>query len=405
MSSDFEGIRVSNDTRTIKPGEYYVPFVGEKLDGHDFIDEALKKGAAGVIEPEELYKLAKEKLEKYKTTVIGVTGSVGKTTMKEALGTVLSEKFNVLHSSGNLNTLLGLSMEIINKLEETHDIFVAEIGMDRAGEIKETCTFIKPHIGVVTIISQVHMENLGSQEAITRAKGEMLESMDESGVAFINSLDKNSEPLFGIGVCAKRKYNDVKVVLPEGCDLLGSHVSSLYSGVLSVGKHLGLSKKQINAGFTKIKNEKGRLNLLLGKNGSKIIDDSYNSSPPAAEVALDVLANFPGKNKIAVLGDMLELGEKELEAHAAIVALAKTKANEIYVVGNLMKKVSKGLKHFDSWKEVCDYFESSIQLKKGDVVLVKASQGIRLEKLVKVLLDNPQKAKELLVRQTPNWDV
>src|SRR3989304_8149940 len=184
-------MRVNQDSRTIKKGEWFVAVKGENFDGHNFIPEALKKGAGGVIEINDLYELARRKLAKINPKVIAVTGSYGKTTTKEAIYKVLSKKYSVLRTQGNLNTPLGVAMEVVNNLKYHHRVLVAEGGMDRTGEIRETCSVIRPGIAVITPIGEIHLEKLGTLEKIRRAKAEILESLPNDGVAVLNSDDPN----------------------------------------------------------------------------------------------------------------------------------------------------------------------------------------------------------------------
>jgi len=416
-------MKVCQDSRLIKKGEYFVAVKGEKFDGHNFIDEALRKGAAGVLEEEDLYELARKKLEKVKPEVTAVTGSTAKTSTKEAIATVLSQKFKLLKSSETLNTKLGLAIEIVNNLKKSHQKLVVEIGMDRLGEIAETCQLLKPRIGVVTFINPTHQEKLKTLENIIQAKGELVEALPKDGVAVLNEDDENVRSLekkclcpivwYGKGEGADVRPEIIRVKLP----LLGEHQIYNALAAAAVGEVCGLSSEEINQGFKKLKPLKGRLNLLDGINGSKILDDTYNSSPKSAAAALAVLKNFPAKRRIAVLGDMLELGDFEEEGHRLVGNIvARSKVDVLITVGKKAKIISEQiLQHYivlknrlkifrvDSHEEVLEVLKEKIKPREGGIILVKGSRGMRMEKVVGKLLKDPTKAKDLLVCQDVRW--
>ena len=443
---DYEKMKISKDTRTIKRGDYYVSVKGEKFDGHDFLNEAMAKGAAGIIEESDLYELAKKKLRELKPAVVAVTGSVGKTTTKEAIGTVLSEKYKTLTSAGNLNTLLGLSIEVINKLTSKHEIFVCEMGMDRPNEIKETCEVVKPSISVVTSINEAHLEKLGTLEAIIKTKGEILEALDVNGYGVLNLDDPNSVPLRKIGNCKKVyfstrektdfwasairtdsietrfafncSYGDLRC---EGIEvstpLLGSYCVYTCLAAAAAAVVAGCSLIEVKNGLAKLKLPKGRLNILKGINGSTLIDDTYNASPVSGAAALDVLKIVECKRKIVVMGDMLELGSYENVAHEKVgLAIADADVDLFVAVGEKMQLAADSYAHkckvsgkkprlmkYDSVDEALLKIVADIALKEGDAMLIKGSQGMRLEKITKLFLADQSKASDLLVRQDSSW--
>ncbi len=428
-------MKVCLDSRLIRPGEYFVAVKGEKFDGHQFVDEALKKGAAGVLEEEELYELAKKRLEKIKPEVIAVTGSTAKTSTKEAIAAVLSEKFKILKSAETLNTKLGLAAEIVNNLKKSHQKLVVEVGMDRLGEIKKTCQLIKPRIGVVTFINPTHQEKLKTLENIIRAKGELLEALPKDGVAILNWDDENVRSLSRSFANAQ---DDIRAVWygknhvaathasPEihpdfitvKIPLLGEHQIYNALAAAAVGKVCGLTAVEINSGLKKLKPLKGRLNLLDGINGAKILDDTYNSSPKSAAAALKVLKEFPAKRKIAVLGDMLELGSFEEEAHRLVGQMvAESKVDFLITIGERAKVICSSavycapeggrtkVRYYSTGlhDEVFKLLKNKIKLRKGDIILVKGSRGMQMERIVEKLLKDPSKAKDLLVCQDIRW--
>ena len=410
-------MKVCLDSRLIKKGEYFVAVEGEKFDGHDFVEGALKRGAAGVLEEGELYELVKKRLEKVKPEVIAVTGSTAKTSTKEAIATVLftphifpAKKGVGLKSSGTLNTKLGLAAKIVNNLKNSHQKLVVEVGMDRIGEIRETCKLIKPRIGVVTFINPTHQEKLKSLENIIKAKGELLEALPKDGVAVLNWDDENVRSLskkcqcpvvwYGKAEEAEIRPDFITVKIP----LLGEHQIYNVLAAAAVGKACGLTNKEINKGIEKLKTLKGRLNPLDGVNGSKILDDTYNSSPKSSSSALKVLKNLPAKRRIAVLGDMLELGDFEEQGHRLVgQAVAESGVDLLITVGKSSYSNTAQYHSFENSKEAANVIVDSIKPRKGDIILVKGSRGMRMERIVEKLLKEPSQASKLLVCQDVRW--
>lgn len=403
-------MKVSQDTRTIKKGEWFVPVKGERYDGHQFINEALKKGAAGVLEVGELYQLAKRRIRELTPKIIAVTGSYGKTSTKEAIYRVLSSRFKVLRTSGNLNTPLGVAMEVVNKLKPTYQVFVAEVGMGYLGEVRQSCLLINPKIGIITSVGEMHLEKLGTVENIKKAKSELLEVLSPDGVAILNYDDVNVREI------AKR-FNGEKIwygFSPEA-NINSFHIKNLKLRLLgegnryavlaayAVGRIFKIPEVEIIKALENLRPQKGRLNPLPGKNGSTIIDDTYNAGPQSMKVALEVLREFPAERKIAILGDMLELGKLEEQAHLTALAYAFEVADSVVLLGRRMKHALNQHLHTILDEKTKLATINRLRLKKGDVVLVKGSQGMRMERIVQNLLKDRSKAAKLLVRQDPRW--
>ena len=404
-------IKVCTDSRLIEAGEYFVAIKGENFDGHKFVDEVMKKGAKGVLEEVELYELASKKIRKIKPKIIGVTGSSGKTTVTKFLQQVLSTKYNTC--LGYLNTKLGLAVNVTNDMDENCEIFVAEMGMDKAGELTETTKMFPPDIAVITTINHVHLEKLGSVEAIADAKAEILYGLKKRGVAVLNKqnawVHKIGQKFTNEGGKAvwypTNKYlADIKV--PN--HLLGEHNIKNALCVVTVCKLLGLTSQEITTGLKNLKLPKGRLNVIQGKNGSVLIDDTYNANPESTKYALKVLNDYPGNRKIAILGDMLELGKYSVRDHRNIGRYVnKLNIHLLITVGNKavdIKKTSelKNSYWFDS-SDKAQEIKTVIGQKLGDVILIKGSQGVRMERITKELMMNPENAPSLLVRQDARW--
>ena len=381
-------MRVNQDSRTIKKGEWFVAIKGGNFDGHEFIVEALKKGAVGVLEINELYELARRKLAKINPKVIAVTGSYGKTTTKEAVYKVLSKKYSVLRTQGNLNTPLGVAMEVVNNLKSHHRVLVAEVGMDRAGEIRETCSIILPRIAVITAIGEMHLEKLGTLEKIRRAKAEILESLPKNGIAVLNSDDPSvvrvAEVFGGKKVWyGFSKNSQVRLdTLPKfRIKLLGKASISNALAAAAVGRVMGLPDSGIVKSLSGLRPKKGRLVLIKGRKGITVIDDTYNAGPRSVANALEVLRSLPAKRRIAVFGDMLELGRLEKQAHERIVSDAARVVDIFVPVGERMNRaVSKTGVSFVPI--------DLLSLEVGDLVLVKGSRGMRMEEIVDDILKN-----------------
>lgn len=413
--------KVSLDSRLVQPGDYFVPVRGENVDGHKFIGDAMESGAVGIVEEDDLYELASRRLERISPTVIAITGSVGKTTMRGFVAAMLSVKYKVC--SGILNTKLGLASNIINDMEKGTEFFVAETGMDRAGELTETGKFIKPGAAMLTNISETHMEGLGSLGAIKAAKAEILQTLPKDGVAFLNwdngHIREVSIQTPGEIVRYGTDQGDyTEEMLPKDLPVIGEHNRLNAVGTYAVGSYFGLSGAELLEGLDQLRPSKGRLNRLEGVNGSVIFDDTYNSSPISATYALRSVADYHFRNNLegrnlVVLGGMLELGDFEDDAHRIVgEEVANNGFDVVVLVGELAKKIAQSQKLRQSRIEI-RYVEDSVGAgefvrnilnpKKGDVILVKASQGIRLEKTVERLLKDPSKATRLLVRQDARW--
>lgn len=429
------------DSRTIEKGEFFVPVKGENFDGHKFADDAMSRGAAGIVEEAELYELAQTKLLQIAPVVIAITGSVGKSTMRDFIYTLLSAKHKC--TKGTLNTKLGLAVNIVNDLTEDDRFFIAETGMDRPGELLETGKFINPHAIVYTNISESHMEKLGSLEKIKRAKAELIQTVRPGGIIFMNWDNSSIRDIanrvppqipietFGYSEAAKYNRDYVLHLLQAGLTdrsevssfdklpfrFIGKHNYVNALGAISVADYFGITPPDIFSSIEKLTPPKGRMNLIDGTNGSVIVDDTYNSSPESAISAIASAGDYSkrlGENSrlIIVLGGMLELGDYEDEGHKKVgEALSKSVTSDVILVGELAKKVFAGIldnasiriKSVTDVNLAAEYIKTEIIPKKGDIILIKASQGIRLERLVKLIMEHSDRAQDLLVRQDARW--
>jgi UDP-N-acetylmuramoyl-tripeptide--D-alanyl-D-alanine ligase len=440
------------DSREAGPGSVFVAFPGERVDGHAFIADAFARGAiAALVERapvgdwpvidatrhaptaapldapgmpllilvddtlRALQALAGAWRARSNVRVIGITGSVGKTSTKELTAAVLARRYNTLKSSGNQNNEIGVPLTLLN-LRPEHERAVIEMGMYAQGEIDLLCQLARPHIGVVTMIGPVHMERLGSLEAIVAAKRELVAALPEDGAAVLNMDDPRVMSMAGHSRARVFTYgldpaadlwadgidsmglSGVRFTLHHGREalnvrvpLLGRHSVHTALRAAAVGVLEGLRWDEIVAGLNAGTSQL-RLVVSDGPRGSVLIDDTYNSSPDSALAALNLLADLPGRH-IAVLGDMLELGRAEKQAHRVVGRRAADVADIVIAVGERARVIGAEALALgmatDRVHVVADaaaavpILEALIQA--GDVVLVKGSLGMRMDRIVAAL--------------------
>ena len=424
----------STDTRTLQPGDTYVAIRGETHDGHRFVPQAIEAGAAGVVIDRDvavpagvavtraddtvawLVERASAAVEASGARVVAITGSVGKTTTRSAVTAVVAEGFPVVPSEGNKNTPLGLALMVLNRDIPDGAVLVLEMGARLPGDIRELCQAFPPDISVVTNVKGVHVETLGSVDGVAREKSEIVRALGPDGVACLNGDDAR--------VRAMADVNAGRTILwgtGPGCDvgpdrvtadlpILGDHALPTALSAFAVGQALGLDAAAINRGLAAIVPEKGRLARLAGTHGSTLIDDTYNASPEATVAALGVLRQLDGDRRIACLGDMLELGATEVAQHADVLRAAVRHADLVVAVGPLMAQAADALAD-DAVQTVIHSAELAEAIRSGtagfprpgDVVLVKGSQGTRMERVSEALLSPDLDPADVLPRQSESW--
>ena len=428
----------SKDTRTINEGDIYIGIKGEKFDGSKLWDEALEKGAKAVIVEnieiekdklqkyadkaiikventlEALYKLAEYKRSLYDIPVIAITGSVGKTSTKDIIANVVSTKYKTLKTEGNNNNNIGLPMTIL-KLKD-HEALVVEMGMNHFGEISLLTKIAKPTIAVITNIGTSHIGNLGSRENILKAKLEILEGMDKPILVINNDNDllhewyennKEKIEIHTIGIenqseinakkiklkeessefIALTKQEEVKVNVPVG----GTHFVYNSLCAIAIGKLLDISTENITKGISTFELTKKRMDIKKLDNGAIIINDSYNASYESMKASIEFLAKHTGKRKIAVLGDMFELGKYTKELHEKVgKEIVKNKIDVLICSGENSKYIIESVKnsstktiYFENKKQIIEKLQK--ELKNGDVVLVKASNAMKFYEICQKL--------------------
>ena len=438
-NEELEVENFSKDTRTIQKGDIYIGIKGEKFDGSNFWNQALDAGATAVlisniqISKEEkekykdktiiqvedtleaLYEIAKYKRSLYNIPVIAVTGSVGKTSTKDIIASVVSQKYKTLKTEGNNNNNIGLPLTIL-KLKD-HEALVVEMGMNHFGEIRLLTNIAKPTLAVITNIGTSHIGNLGSRENILKAKLEILEGMKIPRVIINNDNDllhkwyeENKEKIeihtYGINnssdiiaekielgeekskFVAKTSSEKVNIDVPVG----GEHfVYNALCGFM-VGKILGLSSKEIQNGISKFELTKKRMDIRVLKNGATLINDSYNASYESMKASLKYLSSRTDFRKIAVLGDMLELGDFSKELHEKVgEEVANDNIDVLICRGEFAKNIIS--KANENKKTQCILLQNNEEilsklqeiLKEGDVVLIKASNGMKFYEICQKL--------------------
>ena len=428
--------QVDTDSRDIHSGSLFIPLVGERFDGHAYINAALEGGAVGCLTSRERESYRSDKFyvkvgstqralrdlaawykSQFHIPFVAVTGSVGKTTAKDMLAAVLGTKYHVLKTEGNFNNNVGLPLTLLG-LDHSHQIGVLEMGMDKFGEIDYLANIVKPDVGVITNIGDAHIERLGSRENILKAKCELLPHIQPNGLVVLNGDDPLLSTLRGrtpvpAVFCGQGEGLDYSAKVTGGdglsyihCQLttpamdrevcipaLGAHM--VYPALIAaaVGEHFGLNPDQIEEGLRRFVPTRMRMNIIRRGDDITILDDTYNANPQSMRAAISVLADGKGSWKVAVLGDMLELGPFAPALHQGVgECLGKAGIQCLIAVGPLSEHIAQaareaGVPHVyhcadrDQAKEVL-----SQVVKPGSTFLLKASRGMKLEELTAELL-------------------
>ena len=419
----------NNDTRILQPGQLFVALQGTR-DGHDYIPAAMERGAAAVLcnrrmgdypaiyvaDPRKaLGDIAREALKGMDARVIAVTGSAGKSTTKEMIATVLGSTFRVSKTPANHNNDIGMPMAILAMPEDTQ-VAVLEMGMNHFGEIGYLSQIARPDVAVIINIGTAHMEFLGSQEGIRKAKMEIVEGMDPKGMLLLNGDDTmlrnlDREPTQRITYFGESEGCDVRSLdvrqegeflrfqvqagrlsIPVALRLEGEHYVHDALAAVAVALKLQVPPERIGECLSRFRNISGRQEIYQAGDYT-IINDCYNAGPESMAAALNVLGNRPGR-RIAVLGDMLELGERAQAEHYRVGRIAAEKADLVFVYGELAARVRDGTITGGMPENRCLVFQDRDKLvaalkqmaKPGDVLLFKASHGVHLELVLEAFL-------------------
>jgi UDP-N-acetylmuramoyl-tripeptide--D-alanyl-D-alanine ligase len=425
---------ISLDTRTIKQGEVFVALKGERFDGHDYLQTAVDKGAALVVVEDErrlpagalaikvndtlraLGDIARFHRRRFTGLVAAITGSNGKTTTKEMTAAVLASVWQVVKTEKNFNNEIGLPLTLL-RLDEGIQACVLEMGMRGLGQIKSLADIAQPNLGVITNVGVTHMELLGTQDAIAQAKGELAEAIPDNGQLVLNADDprvaamnrrSNAQVFYyslekpaDLTLVQRVSENNGQRLLIDGAwgkadfslPALGRHNASNALAALLAGLAMGVALKSAVDGLSRLQLMDQRLRLITVPSGLRVIDDTYNSSPPAVEAALEVMdgVDCTGR-RIVVLGDMLELGETAEQSHAQVGKdLARHRVDTLLAFGPLSsetaraaKEVRLDVRHYLEMEALVAELVSDISPE--DLVLVKGSRGMRMERVVHALI-------------------
>ena len=431
---------VCTDSRAVTPGCLFLPLEGERFDGHSFINSALESGAAGCItardresyQPGKFYvkvrsthralrDLARYYKSLFPIPYVAVTGSVGKTTTKDMVAAVLGIRYKVLKTEGNFNNDIGLPLTLL-RLNHSHQICILEMGMDHAGEIDYLSELVEPDVALISNVGDAHIENLGSREAIFAAKCEIFGHLKKDGLAVLNGDDAMLSTLRG-----KLSQKTVFVGSGEGLDYTAYNVDSdgathlscevktpltrfqanipalgghmIYPTLMAaaVAEHFGMGADEITQGIRAFLPTKMRMNVIRCQGDIVILNDAYNANPQSMRAAAAVLSDAKGRHRVAVVGDMKELGPNSELFHRAVGGyFAEAGVERLIAVGDLARFMAEGAR--EKGLDQAVYFEtledakSALlrELRSGATILVKASRSMAFEKIVDFLLANAE---------------
>jgi UDP-N-acetylmuramoyl-tripeptide--D-alanyl-D-alanine ligase len=424
-------VGVSTDSRSVLAGELFVALRGPNFDGHAFVAQAQARGAAAAVVEHAvdaalpmlrvadslvaLGALAREWRSRFELPVIAVTGSFGKTTVKEMMAAIVASRGEVLATRGNLNNEIGLPLTLFG-LDRQHRVAVLELGANHAGEIARMTAICRPSVGVITAAGPVHLEGFGSLEGVARAKGELYAGLPADGIAVINQ-DDGFAPLWralagtrrciGFGLHSGAEFRaeqvsqsldadgpllEFRLVTPDGTAdarlaLPGRHNALNALAAAAATWAAGWALDEIVAGLARVAGVKGRMSLRKARSGALLIDDTYNANPVALQAAIEYATALPGETWL-VLGDMRELGEASAELHAAAGRLARERGiARLYTLGPESAAAAEAFgdaRHFTALGELADALERDVPA--GVNLLVKGSRSMRLETVIERLV-------------------
>lgn len=419
---------LSIDSRTLRSGQLFVALRGPNFDGHTFVGDAHARGAAALLvegpvaeglpqiivedSRQALGQLTSRWRQRLTLSLVAVTGSNGKTTVKEMIASILGRRGSTLATQGNLNNDIGVPLTL-SRLSEQHNFAVLELGANHAGEIAYLAQLVRPTVALITNAGPAHLEGFGSLEGVARAKGEIYGALSDEGTAIINSDDQfaslwrqlardRTQITFGLDTAA-----DVRAEYelgPRGTRMhLFTPVGDVHLDLQLAGRHnvmnalaaaaaaiaVGCTLQQVAEGLERIAPVKGRLQVKRGLRGSCVIDDTYNANPESLRAALQVLKAYPGRRFLA-LGDMAELGERAVESHVEAGRVARAAGvDRLYAVGELARAAVENFdgqaKHYSSKRSLATELREDLD---ADVaVLVKGSRGMGMEEIVDAIAE------------------
>jgi UDP-N-acetylmuramoyl-tripeptide--D-alanyl-D-alanine ligase len=411
---------ISTDTRAIKPNSIFFALKGEWFDGNKFAKKAIELGCKFVVVDDEafsnvensilvdsvlitLQKLANYHRKTFSIPVIGITGSNGKTTTKELITAVLAEKYKVHYTKGNLNNHLGVPFTLL-ELNDSHEIAVIEMGANKLGDIKELVEIAEPNFGIITNIGKAHIEGFGSHQGVIDTKTEMYDFIAQSnGEIFYNANDpilveylpevkthsygENKADITGEIVSLTPFVNFKWQNNSKKSDVIKSNLVGHYNFInfltaVSIGDYFEVSNSQIKHAIENYKPSNNRSQVEKTERNTLVVD-CYNANPTSMKAAIDSFMMIDAPNKLLVIGDMLELGHISNEEHFRIVNLVVENKLNTILIGELFGKVNLGLKHYDSVDDMIN--AEKVSELNGNLILLKGSRGIKLEKLIELL--------------------
>ncbi|CQR47793.1 UDP-N-acetylmuramoyl-tripeptide--D-alanyl-D-alanine ligase [Paraliobacillus sp. PM-2] len=421
--------QVTTDSRVPMKYSLFIPLKGDKFNGHEFLDQAISNGAIAAIwdknEPiprfvptdfpiffvdntlHALQQLANDYRKKIDPTVIGVTGSNGKTTTKDIITTVLAKKFRTHQTKGNLNNHIGLPLTILNMPTDT-EVLIVEMGMNHFGEIHVLSKIALPDYAVITNIGESHIEYLKTRAGIAKAKAEILDGLSEQGTLYVDGDEPLLEPYLkqinnkSIGFSSESyQIQDTKVTSTGtkfvfenqsySIPLLGKHHAKNASYAIALANDLGLDYDSIQSGLINIKMTGMRFESLQGMHGSTVINDTYNASPTSVRAAIDVVKEMDFyQKKVLVLGDMFELGDHAKAYHQEVADSITEDIQFVCTIGEYTKEINEKIKkskptikakHFLDKEELVSYLIPLLD--ETTLLLLKASRGMKLEEVCK----------------------
>ena len=434
LDPDRSPTAVATDSRSVGEGELFIALRGELFDGHDFVEVAFRRGAcAALVERnwDELGEggsgpllvvdstlaafgaMARAYRRRYDLPVVAVVGSAGKTTTKELIAAVLGQRYRTLKTVGSENNEIGVPRTLL-QLSPNHEAVVLELAARRVGDIQYLCSIAEPTIGVLLNIGTAHLEFFESVEGVAKAKGELLDYLGESLTALVNADDRvvvqevkrTKGRLLTFGFVCESEFRGEGLVLDqEGCghfllhnnaidlNIPGRHNAYNALAAASIGRILDVSWDDIQRTLAEFKPVSMRAEIVQ-KDGIVVINDCYNANPDSMLAALDLLGEMPGTRKVAVLGDMLELGPQSGRLHAEVGVQVAARADVVLASGNQSKELVAAARlagmgddqarHFDDLNEASEFAVAN--LCRGDVVLVKASRAMAFDQVVERIL-------------------
>lgn len=425
---DAEFMGVGSDTRRLACGDLFVALVGPNFDGHDFLAEAARVGAAGALVSRAvdtglptvqvtdtrlgLGALAAYWRGGFDLPLIAVTGSNGKTTVKGMLASIMSETGIGLATEGNFNNDIGVPLTLL-RLQRRDRYAVIEMGMNHPGEIEYLTRLARPTIALITNAAQAHLAGLGSVAAVARAKGEIFSGMDESGIAIINADDtyaelwrklagKRRQLSFGLQAAADvsadyeldARGSAVRLKTPQGemdlhLTMLGRHNVMNALAAVAASMAAGARVHDVKSGLEKLRPAPGRLEVKYGFRGARVLDDTYNANPGSLVAGIDVLGHDNGE-RVLVIGDMAELGDAAAEIHGRAGELARQAGiHRLYAIGSLtwptVRSFGAGASHFDQHDALVESLRNVMH--RDMTILVKGSRVMHMERVVRGLVD------------------